>query len=117
MSVLPIEQYRIPTIIITFTWSDPRGVAGYTEATLARGMYASCPFRILHSLQCDSLTELFNPLNPRTSFQNNRSERGERERDEMEAAECEQERQRRAANRHLLVSGKPDDGPATRVQL
>jgi hypothetical protein len=24
-------------IIITFTWSGPRGVAGYTEATLARG--------------------------------------------------------------------------------
>jgi hypothetical protein len=54
--IIMIVVIIIPIIIITFTWSGPRGWLATPRPTLARGMYASCPSRILNSLQCDTLT-------------------------------------------------------------
>jgi hypothetical protein len=38
------EMRRIIIIIITFTWSDPRGVSGYTEGDT--GAWHICPLSL-----------------------------------------------------------------------
>jgi hypothetical protein len=50
----PDERWTWPILMPD---QAPEGWLAIRRPTLARGIYASCPSRILQSLQCDTLTD------------------------------------------------------------